>query len=167
MGATVVIPGCRIRSHTSDGSGWRLRRDSKGRVSYEPSQAATLEACTPASLSNPSLTSPLAGEVGPKGRVGGALGNDRSEDLRLRLRLRGTLMPPAPPPQAADHHPPVGARTPAATRVEPLGHAAKLRAPRHVFVKALLSLLGEPDSLAAGLLAETGDTAGRRTFLLL
>src|SRR5450759_5250020 len=73
----------------------------------------------------------------------------------------------ATPPEAADHDAPVGARTPAAARVESLGHAAELRAPGQVLVKSFLGLLGDADPLAACLLAEAGDAAGRRAFLLL
>src|SRR5450759_3766712 len=73
----------------------------------------------------------------------------------------------ATPPEAADHDAPVGARTPAAARVESLGHAAELRAPGQVLVKSFLGLLGDADPLTACLLAEAGDAAGRRAFLLL
>jgi len=43
-------PGCRTRSPTSGGNRWRLRRGSKGRAFYEPSRAATPEACIPPSV---------------------------------------------------------------------------------------------------------------------
>src|SRR2546421_2183489 len=72
----------------------------------------------------------------------------------------------APPPPTPDHHP-LAARASAATRVEALGHATELGAPRDVLLEALLRLLGDADALAARLLAEPGDPAGRRAVLLL
>src|SRR5207247_10995056 len=87
----------------------------------------------------------------------------------LRLPLGSLLAPPAVPPHPApDHHaPPVIAAATAASRVEALGHAVELGAPRDVFLEALLGLLGDADPLAARLLAETSDASGCGAFLLL
>src|ERR1700716_1501484 len=77
-------------------------------------------------------------------------------------------MPPASaPPPTSDHHAPIRAGAPAAARIEPLRHAAELRAPRDELLEALLGFLGDADPLAAGLLAEASNAAGGRALLLL
>src|SRR5258708_600518 len=87
------------------------------------------------------------------------------KDLRLRFsRLPG--VPAPPPPHPSDHDPLVAAGTPAAARVESLGHATELRAPGDVFLEALLGFLCDADSLSARLFPEACDATGRGAFLL-
>src|SRR5258708_19074054 len=103
---------------------------------------------------------------GRKGLSALGLENLRAARRRGSSRRRRPMPAAAAPPPPADHHASVALRTPAATWVESLGHAAKRRAPGHELVEALLGLLSDSDPLAAGLLAEPRDAAGRRAFLL-
>src|SRR5258708_27059450 len=103
---------------------------------------------------------------GRKGLSGVGLESVRAARRRGRPRRRRPMPAAAAPPPPADHHASVAARTPAATWVESLGHAAKRRAPGHELVEALLGLLSDSDPLAAGLLAEPRAAAGPPAFLL-
>src|SRR5207248_6366271 len=117
-----------------------------------------------------SFVSPHPKPLSPQGRgIGRGARKKRLKRLALRLRLR--RVPAAVPAHPApDHHAaPVAtlAATTTASRVEPLGDAAELGAPRHVLAEALLRFAGDADALPPRLLAEPGDAAGRRPFLLL
>src|SRR5260370_42066071 len=85
-------------------------------------------------------------------------------DRRMRFS-RLPAVPAPPPPHPSDHDPLVAAGTPAAARVESLGHATELRAPGDVFLEALLGFLCDADSLSARLFPAARDATGRRAFL--
>src|SRR5689334_11084984 len=112
---------------------------------------------------------PSRSQAQPSPHLGRGVGGEgRLELLALTLRVLRVPLAAMTPHPAPDHHAaPIVATTAAATWIEALGDAVELGAPRDVLLEALLGLLGDADALAARLLPEAGDTAGRRALFLL